>query len=113
MLFKSIFKVIKGDIPFKKAIGGPIKIAQASAQSAESGFASFIGFVALLSMSLAVINILPFPALDGGHFMILLWEAVFRRPVSYKVQIALQNVGFILLIALMLFVIYNDIISIR
>ncbi len=113
VFFKSIGKVITGDIPFKKAIGGPIKIAQASAQSAESGFASFIGFVALLSMSLAVINILPFPALDGGHFVILIFEAVFRRPVSYKVQIVLQNVGFILLIALMLFVIYNDIISIK
>ncbi len=113
IFFKSIAKVIKGDIPFKKAIGGPIKIAQASAQSAESGFFSFIGFVALLSMSLAVINILPFPALDGGHFMILVWEAIFRRPVSYKIQIALQNIGFILLIALMLFVIYNDIISIK
>lgn len=113
VFFKSIGKVITGDIPFKKAIGGPIKIAQASAQSAESGFGSFIGFVALLSMSLAVINILPFPALDGGHFMILLWEAIFRKPVSYKVQIVLQNVGFIVLIALMLFVIYNDIISIK
>lgn len=113
VFFKSIGKVITGDIPFKKAIGGPIKIAQASAQSAESGFASFIGFVALLSMSLAVINILPFPALDGGHFVILIFEAIFRKPVSYKVQIVLQNVGFILLIALMLFVIYNDIISIK
>jgi regulator of sigma E protease len=113
VFFKSIGKVITGDIPFKKAIGGPIKIAQASAQSAESGFASFIGFVALLSMSLAVINILPFPALDGGHFVILIFEAVFRKPVSYKIQIVLQNVGFILLIALMLFVIYNDIISIK
>lgn len=113
VFFKSIGKVITGDIPFKKAIGGPIKIAQASAQSAESGFGAFIGFVALLSMSLAVINILPFPALDGGHFMILLWEAIFRKPVSYKVQIVLQNVGFIVLIALMLFVIYNDIISIK
>jgi regulator of sigma E protease len=113
VFFKSIGKVITGDIPFKKAIGGPIKIAQASAQSAESGFASFIGFVALLSMSLAVINILPFPALDGGHFVILIFEAIFRKPVSYKIQIVLQNVGFILLIALMLFVIYNDIISIK
>lgn len=113
VFFKSIGKIITGDIPFNKAIGGPIKIAQASAQSAESGFPAFIGFVALLSMSLAVINILPFPALDGGHFMILVWEAIFRRPVSHKVQIALQNVGFILLIALMLFVIYNDIISIK
>jgi regulator of sigma E protease len=113
VFFKSIGKVITGDIPFKKAIGGPIKIAQASAQSAESGFAAFIGFVALLSMSLAVINILPFPALDGGHFVILIFEAIFRKPVSYKIQIVLQNVGFILLIALMLFVIYNDIISIK
>lgn len=113
VFFKSIGKVITGDIPFKKAIGGPIKIAQASAQSAESGFASFIGFVALLSMSLAVINILPFPALDGGHFVILMFEAIFRKPVSFKIQIVLQNVGFILLIALMLFVIYNDIISIK
>lgn len=113
VFFKSIGKIIVGDIPFNKAIGGPIKIAQASAQSAESGFPAFIGFVALLSMSLAVINILPFPALDGGHFMILIWEAIFRKPVPHKVQIALQNVGFILLIALMLFVIYNDIISIK
>ncbi|MCX6156507.1 MAG: RIP metalloprotease RseP [Ignavibacteriae bacterium] len=113
VFFKSIGKVITGDIPFKKAIGGPIKIAQASAQSAEGGFASFIGFVALLSMSLAVINILPFPALDGGHFVILMFEAIFRKPVSYKVQIVLQNVGFIILIAFMLFVVYNDIISIK
>lgn len=113
VFFKSIAKVIKGDIPFKKAIGGPVKIAQASAQSAEMGFLSYIGFLAMLSISLAVINILPFPALDGGHFVILLIEGIFRRPVSYKVQIALQNIGFIILLAFMLFVIYNDIISIK
>jgi regulator of sigma E protease len=113
VFFKSIAKVIKGDIPFKKAIGGPVKIAQASAQSAEMGFLSYIGFLAMLSISLAVINILPFPALDGGHFMILLFEGIFRKPVSYKVQIALQNIGFIILLAFMLFVIYNDIISIK
>jgi regulator of sigma E protease len=113
VFFKSIAKVIKGDIPFKKAIGGPVKIAQASAQSAEMGFLSYIGFLAMLSISLAVINILPFPALDGGHFVILLIEGIFRKPVSYKVQIALQNIGFIILLAFMLFVIYNDIISIK
>lgn len=113
VFFKSVYKVIKGDIPFKKAIGGPVKIAQASAQSAEGGIFTFLGFVALLSMSLAVINILPFPALDGGHFMILIWEGIFRKPLSYKIQIALQNIGFILLLAFMLFVIYNDIISIK
>lgn len=113
IFFKSIAKIIKGDIPFKKAIGGPIKIAQASAQSAEGGFFTFIGFVALLSMSLAVINILPFPALDGGHFVLLIIEGIFRRPVPFKVQEVLQKIGFALLIAFMLFVLYNDIISIK
>jgi len=113
IFFKSFAKIIKGDIPFKKAIGGPIKIAQASAQSAEGGFFTFIGFVALLSMSLAVINILPFPALDGGHFILLLLEAIFRKPVPYKTQEIIQKVGFALLIAFLLFVIYNDIISLK
>jgi len=113
IFFKSISKIIKGDIPFKKAIGGPIKIAQASAQSAEGGFFTFIGFVALLSMSLAVINILPFPALDGGHFVLLIIEGVFQRPVPFKVQEILQKVGFAILIAFMLFVLYNDIISLK
>jgi regulator of sigma E protease len=113
MFFKSIVKIVKGDIPFKKAIGGPIKIAQVSAQSAERGFFTFIYFVALLSISLAVINILPFPALDGGHFIILIYEAIFRKPVPYKVQDILQKVGFIILLAFMLFVLYNDIIALK
>lgn len=111
VFFSSIYKIIKGDIPFNKAIGGPVKIAQVSAQSAEGGLFTFLSFLALLSMSLAVINILPFPALDGGHFVMLAYEGIVRRPVPYKVQIVLQNVGFALLLVLMLFVIYNDIIS--
>lgn len=113
LFFKTIAKIIKGDVAFKKAIGGPVKIAQASAQSAEGGIFTFMGFLALLSISLAVINILPFPALDGGHFMMLIYEAVVRKPVPYKVQIILQNVGFALLLAFMIFVVYNDIISIK
>ncbi|MCX7833093.1 MAG: RIP metalloprotease RseP [Ignavibacteria bacterium] len=113
LFFKSIAKIIKGDIPFKSAIGGPIKIAKISAQSAESGFLTFIYFVALLSLTLAIINVLPFPALDGGHFIILLIEAIIRKPISYKVQIMIQRIGLILLIAFMLFVIYNDIISLK
>ncbi|MEO8209926.1 MAG: RIP metalloprotease RseP [bacterium] len=113
LFFKTFAKIFKGDIPFKKAIGGPIKIAQASAQSAEGGIYTFLGFLALLSISLGVINILPFPALDGGHFMLLVYEGIVRKPVPYKVQMILQNVGFALLIALMIFVLYNDIISIK
>jgi len=113
LFVKTIAKIVRGDVQFKKAIGGPIKIAQASAQSAESGIFTFLGFLALLSISLAVINILPFPALDGGHLMMLIYEGIVRKPVPYKVQVVLQNVGFALLLAFMIFVVYNDIISIK
>ena len=113
LFVKTIVKIFKGEVAFKKAIGGPVKIAQASAQSAEGGFFSFIGFLALLSISLAVINILPFPALDGGHFMLLLYEGIVKKPVPYKVQVVIQNVGFAILLLFMIFVLYNDIISIK
>lgn len=112
LFLKSMWKIIKGDIPFSKAVGGPIKIAQYAGQSAEIGLLSFLGFMAMLSITLAIINILPFPALDGGHFVFLLYEGIFRKPVSHKVQIVVQNVGFIILMAFMIFVVYNDIIHI-
>ena len=112
LFLKSMWKIIKGDIAFSKAVGGPIKIAQYAGQSAEGGFLSFLGFMAMLSITLAIINILPFPALDGGHFMFLIYEAVFRKPVSHKIQIAVQNIGFIILMLFMAFVVYNDIMHI-
>lgn len=112
LFIKSIWKIIKGDIAFSKAVGGPIKIAQIAGQSAEGGMLSFLGFMAMLSVTLAIINILPFPALDGGHFMFLLFEAIFKKPVSHKIQIVVQNVGFIILMIFMAFVVYNDILHI-
>jgi regulator of sigma E protease len=112
LFLKSMWKIIKGDIAFSKAVGGPIKIAQYAGQSAEGGLLSFLGFMAMLSITLAIINILPFPALDGGHFMFLLYEAIFRKPVSYKIQIVVQNVGFVILMLFMAYVVYNDIMHI-
>jgi regulator of sigma E protease len=112
LFVKSMWKIIKGDIAFSKAVGGPVKIAQYAGQSAEGGLLSFLGFMAMLSITLAIINILPFPALDGGHFMFLLYEGIFRKPVSHKIQIVVQNIGFIILMAFMVFVVYNDIINI-
>lgn len=112
LFLKSMWKIIKGDIEFSKAVGGPVKIAQFAGQSAEGGLLSFLSFMAMLSITLAIINILPFPALDGGHFMFLVYEGIFRKPVSHKVQIVVQNVGFILLMLFMAFVVYNDIIHI-
>lgn len=103
--------VISGDIQFNQAFGGPVKIAQFAAKTADTGFVSFLSFLALLSLSLAIINIMPFPVLDGGHMIIILIEGIARREIPLKVKIAIQNAGFILLLILMAFIIYNDIIS--
>jgi regulator of sigma E protease len=65
--------------------------------------------MALLSMSLAILNFLPFPALDGGHMVFLVYEGIFRREVPVKVRMTLQKAGFVILLAFMAFVLYNDI----
>lgn len=111
LFFSMITKVFKGDIEFGKAFGGPVKIAQFAVKSADSGIASFLMFLALLSLSLAIINILPFPVLDGGHLIIILIEGAIKREIPAKIKIAVQNVGFVLLLLLMAFIIYNDILS--
>jgi regulator of sigma E protease len=112
VLFASnIYQLIVGKASLSKSVGGPIKIAQLAKRSADSGFIEFFGFIALLSMSLALLNILPFPALDGGHLVFLAYEAVFRREVPAKVKIFIQQVGFILLLVFMAFVLYNDVIN--
>lgn len=111
LTFSMLKKVITGKLPFNQAFGGPVKIAQYAAKSADTGIISFLYFLAMLSLSLAIINILPFPALDGGHFIIISLEGIFGRELPLKVKIAIQNAGFIILLLLMAFIIYNDIIS--
>ena len=112
LTFRMLGKVISGNIEFGKAFGGPIKIAQFAAQSADSGIFSFLKFLALLSLSLAIINIMPFPVLDGGHLVIIIIESIFKREIPVKVKVAIQNVGFVLLLLLMAFILYNDILNI-
>jgi regulator of sigma E protease len=80
-------------------------------RTAEVGIMSFLGFMALLSISLAVMNILPFPALDGGHLVMLVYEAIFGKPIPHKVQQTVQQAGVLLLLTFMVFVIYNDIVG--
>jgi regulator of sigma E protease len=109
LFLTNIYHIIIGEASFKQSIGGPVKIAEMAAQSAEAGVVSFLSLMALLSISLAIINIFPIPALDGGHLMFLIFEGLFRREVPNKIKIALQQVGMVLLLALMVFVIYNDI----
>ena len=111
LTFQMLKTVIAGNVEFNQVFGGPVKIAKFAAQSAESGIISFLFFLAMLSLSLAIINILPFPVLDGGHIIIILIEGVIRRELPIKVKLAIQQTGLVLLLLLMAFIIYNDIIS--
>jgi len=111
LTFLMLKNVISGKIAFGQVFGGPIKIAQFAAKSADSGLFSFLFFLAMLSLSLAIINILPFPGLDGGHFVIVSIEGILRRELPIKVKIAIQNAGVILLLLLMAFIIYSDLMN--
>lgn len=93
-----------------KMLGGPIFIARQSGKEAQKGIASLLVFMALLSINLAILNVLPIPVLDGGHLLFLLIEAVKGSPVSMKVRMVAQQVGIVVLLGLMVFVTYNDII---
>ncbi len=110
LFVQQIWQIITGKTPFSQSVGGPIRIAQMATQTAEMGLLTYLGFMALLSVSLAVLNILPFPALDGGHLACLVYEGIFRREVPIRVKLGLQRAGFVLLLAFMAFVVYNDLV---
>ena len=103
----SVKKLILGEISTKN-LSGPISIAKVAGSSAESGLTSFIGFVALLSVFLAVFNLLPIPVLDGGHLFYYLLEVIKGKPVSDKVQMLGYQLGLFLVISLSLLALYND-----
>jgi regulator of sigma E protease len=109
LFVKQVWQIIVGKVAFAQSVGGPIRIAQMATQTAEMGILTYLGFMALLSMSLAILNFLPFPALDGGHMVFLVYEAIFKREVPVKVRMVLQKAGFVMLLAFMAFVLYNDI----
>jgi regulator of sigma E protease len=92
-----------------KEIGGPLFIAQVSGEVAKLGFAALFSFVAMLSINLAIINILPIPVLDGGHLVFLAIEVVRRKPLTMKQRVAVQQVGLAFLLMLIVVVTYNDI----
>ncbi len=92
-----------------KDIGGPIFIAQIAGESARAGFATLLFLIAMISVNLAVINILPIPGLDGGHLLVIVIESIIRRPLSIKAKMAIQKVGMAFLLVLMITVIVNDI----
>ena len=96
--------------PSQADVSGPIGIAQMAGQAASFGFASLLNFAALLSLNLAIINMLPVPALDGGHFVTLLLEALRGKPLTPKALMYTQRVGIMLMLILMLVATKNDIV---
>lgn len=105
---ESLWKMIRGDVSVKN-LSGPITIAKVAGASASGGFESFVGFLALLSVSLGVLNLLPVPMLDGGHILFYSAEMLSGKPVPENIQIAAIKVGMFLLLCLMSVAFYNDI----
>ena len=108
LTLRMLYKMIVGDVSWKN-VSGPISIADYAGQSAQMGLVSYLAFLALISVSLGVLNLLPIPILDGGHLMYYMIEIVKGSPVSDKTMIIDQKVKLIMLFTLMVFAIYNDI----
>lgn len=104
-------KMFSGDISVRENLGGPVAIANVTKQATDTGGAvGFWNITAFLSITLAIMNILPIPVLDGGHLMFLIYEGITRREPSPQVRMALQQIGFLIIIGLFIFVTFNDII---
>lgn len=109
LTFMSLVKMVQRVVPMD-SVGGPIMIAKMAGEQASAGIAPFLAFMALLSVNLGVLNLLPVPVLDGGHLLFYFMELIFRRPVPQKIREYAQQIGMVLLLGLMVLAFYNDII---
>ncbi len=105
---KFLFALVTGSASVK-LLGGPIFIVETAGETARSGFVSLLSFLALLSINLSLVNILPIPVLDGGHLFFLLVEKIKGSPMSIKQRTAAQQIGLAFLVLLIIFVTYNDV----
>ncbi len=103
----SLKMLVTGEESFK-SVGGPIFIAQLAGDSARSGMDSLFNLIAILSINLAILNILPIPAFDGGHLIVIIIEWIKKGPLAVKTKMIIQQVGFAIFIVLAAFVIFND-----
>lgn len=106
----SVKKLIFGEISTKN-LSGAITIAKVAGSEAEHGWLNFLGFLALLSVSLGVFNLLPIPVLDGGHLMYYVAELIRGKPVSEQVQMVGYQIGLVMVIGLTLLALYNDVLK--
>jgi len=108
---KSLQMLVSGSASISD-IAGPVGIASMSGDFARAGWITYLSFIGLISISIGLINIMPFPVLDGGHLVYIIIEAIIRKPVSTNIKLRLQQVGIILLLGLVLVVTYHDILRI-
>jgi regulator of sigma E protease len=108
MVVQGLVMMVQGRVPLKE-LGGPIAIARAAGQQARAGARYFLSMLAFLSINLGVLNLLPIPALDGGHLALFGVEGALGRPLRQRHRELAQQVGLLLLLSLMVFVFYNDI----
>lgn len=107
-----VANIVGGKMNASESVGGPIEIAAMAKKASDDGWASFLLFTALISVNLGIINLLPIPALDGGHLVVVLIEAILRRELSVKAKTIIQQIGMFLLFGLMGFVLIKGIIRI-
>ena len=107
MILNSIVKMVRGLIGLDN-LSGPITIAKVAGQSAEMGWQTFISFMALMSVSLGILNLLPIPMLDGGHLVYYFIELIRGKPVSEQIQLVGLKIGMVLLGSMMLLALFND-----
>jgi regulator of sigma E protease len=104
---RALGRMLMGELSWRQ-ISGPVTIADAAGQSAGNGLQAFVGFLALISISIAVLNLLPIPMLDGGHLMYYLWELVRGQPLSAEIQETGRRIGVALIMALTAVALFND-----
>ena len=103
------FKMLGSGQASLKDLGGPIMIGQIAGETAKAGWIPLMNFMALISINLAFLNILPIPGLDGGHIFIILIESIIRRPLSLTSRMVIQQIGMVFLLGLMVTVMFNDV----
>lgn len=108
MNFKGFYLLFTGARSPREMIGGPLVIAKLASTAASYGWSTLLQFIAALNIILVIFNILPIPALDGGHILLVVIEAIRRKPISLQTRMRIQQIGFVILLLIFIFAIFND-----